>query len=122
MTNRIESVVGETTTSGAVTSTIVELEIPDGFFGMIAIDVTAEEDGSPVNAYSFQNLYLVSGESGACTIRDASATPLELDPGAIGVSTVVNTNGQNFRVQGTGVAVISVNWAVQVSGLIHERA
>jgi len=121
MSNVIPSIVGTTATNGAVTATIAELEIPDGFFGIVTVNITAEEVGTPANAYAFQNTYLVSGEGSACTIRDATATPLELDPGALGVATVVNTNSQNFRVQGTGVGATVVAWTAQLGAIRHER-
>jgi len=121
MSNVIPSIVGTTATNGAVTATIAELEIPDGFFGIVSVDLTAEQNGSPANAYAFHNVYLVSGEGAACTIRDATATPIELDPGSTGVSTTVDANGQNLRVQGTGTAGNSFTWVAHIGATEHER-
>lgn len=121
MADRIESVVGDTTTSGAVTATIAELAIPDGWFGIVSIDITCEEDGTPANSYIVQNTYAVSGEGGAATIRDATAVPLEQDAGAVGMGFLFNVNGQNVRIRGVGVAATDLIWAGHIGALLHER-
>ena len=108
-------------TSGAVTVTVCEAAIPDGFFGIVSIDITCEEDGTPANSYIVQCRYAVSGEGGAATIRDATAVPAEQDAGAVGMGFLFNTNGQNVRIQGVGVAATDLTWAAHIGGLLHER-
>ena len=121
MSDLIISEVDDTTTSGAVTATVVDVTIPDGFFGILSVDATGEEDGSPADAYGFQNIYLVSGEGGAATLRDSSNTPVERDPNAVGVAVTVDTSGATVRVRATGVAAQDWVWAAHIGGLLHER-
>lgn len=119
--NRVISITNNATTSGAVTATAASIEVPDGYFGVLTVDVTAEQDGVPADAYVFQNTYAVSGEGGAATIRDNSSVPLELDPGTTGASADVDVNGQDFRVRVTGIAAENWTWAAHIGGLLHAR-
>ena len=119
--DRILSEMDDTTTSGAVTVTVCEVDIPDGFFGIVSVDVSAEHDSTPADAYGYQNTFLVSGESGAATVRATNAAPLELDPQSKGVSVSCDASGQKFRVRATGIAAEDWTWAAHVGGLLHER-
>ena len=118
--NYVLSNTGQNTSSDAETVTVLEVEIPDESFGVVSVDVTAaEEDGY---VYGFQNSYLVSVDSSVCTIRDDKAPPIELDPEAFGTSVIIDTNGQNFRVQGVGTVGYDLVWGAHIKTLLHERS
>jgi len=121
MSNRIISVVDEVDTADATVTTIVSATIPDGFFGVLSVDGCAEHDGTPADAYGYQNSFLVSGEGGAATLRNSSAVPLEQDPAATGVTITVDTSGATVRVRATGIAAEDWVWAAHIGGLLHER-
>lgn len=113
--------IGNTTTSGAVTSTIVEAAIPDDHFGIVSINVSCEQDGTPANSFIVQGTYAVSATGGVVTIRDDTAVPLVQDAGIVGMSFLFDANGQNVRIQGMGVVGVDLTWVGSIDGLLLPR-
>jgi hypothetical protein len=111
----------ETTYNGAIT-TVVVATIPTDYYGMVTVDVTAEDQADPANAYGFQNVYLVSNDSGAVTLRDSSNVPIEMDPGATGVAASVDANGATVRARATGNVGENWTWTAHINGLLCERS
>jgi len=120
-TQYLVSEIGTITTWDAGQETCLAVTIPTDYYGMVTVDVTAEEQDVPANAYGFQNVYLISNDSGAVTVRDSSV-PIELDPQATGVAATVDASGATFRVRVTGIVGKNWTWSGHVGGLLAERS
>ena len=112
---------GEAETSGAAIATVVELSIPDGYFGALSIDLAGEHVGTPADCYDWQKWIAVSGEGGAATIRDASLIPNIINPSAKGIVVTVDTAAENVRLRVTGVVGEDYKWVGHLGLLFRGR-
>jgi len=114
--------VGTTTTWNGDQETCLAVAIPTNYYGKITVDVTAEDQADPQNAYGYANSFLISNDAGVVTIRDSSLAPTEQDPQATGVSATVDANGDDVRVRVTGNVGENWTWTAMMHGIVCERS
>lgn len=122
--NEIEHAVvktGKESTSGAVTKTVVEIPVPDDYFGSLAVELSGEHVGTPADCYCWQKWIAVSAAAGAATIRDASLVPTIMNPSAKAIAVTVDTNGQNVRLRVTGIAAEDWKFVGRLGLMSRER-